>query len=252
MGDFDGKVILVTGGSRGIGAAITRQLVAGGGEVVIHYSHHSRRAEALADELGPARCHLVQADFTDPASALDAWRAAVEWRGHIDVLVNNAGIYASAGVDDDFAHWAETWRRTLDINLVATAHLCREAIKHFRTRGGGTIVNIASRAAFRGDDVDNTHYAASKGGMVALTRTIARGHAAEGILAYVVAPGFVRTEMAEQVFAEEGEARVLGEIPLGEIPGPEDVAEVVAFLASGRARFATGTTVDVNGASYVR
>jgi len=194
----------------------------------------------------------VRGDLDGDAAPGAVWAEALAWKGRIDVLVNNAGVYLPASVDDDFAHWADVWARTLRINLVATAHLCREAVRHFRDHGGGIIVNIASRAAFRGDAPDYSHYAASKGGMIALTRTIARGFAAEGVLAYAVAPGFVGTEMAEAYFREHGSDSVVSEIPLGEVVPPEDVANVVAFLASGLARHATGTTIDVNGASYPR
>lgn len=252
MIDLTGKVVLVTGGSRGIGAAIVRTLVGAGGEVVLHYGTSRERALALRDEVGPDRCHAVAADLNDTAAAPAMWHDALAWKGRIDVLVNNAGVYLPAGVDDDFETWAEAWAETLRVNLVSAAHLCREAVRHFRTRGGGTIVNIASRAAFRGDAPDYIHYAASKAGLVALTRTIARGFGPDNILAFAVAPGFVRTEMAEEFFAVHGEAPVVSEIPLGEVAAPEDVANVVAFLASGLARHATGTTIDVNGASYVR
>lgn len=252
MIDLTGKVVLVTGGSRGIGAAIVRTLVGVGGDIVLHYGTSHERALALAEEMGPGRCHPVAADLNDEAAVPALWRDALAWKGRIDVLVNNAGVYLSAGVDADFETWAGVWAETLRVNLVSAAHLCREAVRHFRAGHGGTIVNVASRAAFRGDAPDYTHYAASKAGMVALTRTIARGFAADNVLAYAVAPGFVRTEMAEAFFAEHGEGPVVNEIPLGEVARPEDVANVVAFLASGLARHATGTTIDVNGASYVR
>ena len=250
MIDLTAKVVLVTGGSRGIGAAIVRALAGAGAEVILHYGRSRARAEAVAAEIGG--CHLVGADLDDDSAAPALWRDALAWKGRIDVLVNNAGIYVPAGVDADFDAWAEAWSRTLRVNLVATAHLCREAIRHFRGRGGGAIVNVASRAAFRGDAPDYMHYAASKAGIVALTRTIARGFGADNIVAFAVAPGFVRTEMAERFIRDHGEDAVLDEIPLGEMASPGDVANVVAFLASGLARHATGTTIDVNGASYVR
>ncbi len=252
MIDLKGKVILVTGGSRGIGAAIVRTLVEVGAEVVLHYGRSREKAEAVAGEIGRERCALVGANFEDDAAPLALWREALDWKGRIDVLVNNAGIFVDAGVDDDFAAWSEVWARTLQVNLVAAAHLCREAVRHYRERGGGIIVNIASRAAFRGDSPDHTHYAASKGGMIALTRTIARGFGKDGVTAFAVAPGFVRTEMADEFFAIHGEELVVRGIPLGKVAEPQDVANVVAFLASGLARQATGTTIDVNGASYVR
>jgi NAD(P)-dependent dehydrogenase (short-subunit alcohol dehydrogenase family) len=140
----------------------------------------------------------------------------------------------------------------LRVNLIAAADLCREAIPHFAERGGGIIVNVASRAAFRGDQPELMHYAASKAGLVALTRSIARGFGAHNITAYVVAPGFVLTEMAEQAIADYGPEFVRKDIALSDMTGPQDVANVVAFLASGLARHATGSVVDVNGASYVR
>ena len=197
MIDLTGKVVLVTGGSRGIGAAAVRAVVQCGGEAVIHFGQRVDAAETLAKEVGETRVHLCQADLLSVPATEDLWCDALAWRGRIDVLVNNAGVYEKAPLELELDDWLAGWERTLRINLVAAAHLCREAVRHFRERGGGTIVNIASRAAFRGDAPDYIHYAASKGGMIALTRTIARAFAADGVLAYAVAPGFVRTEMTE-------------------------------------------------------
>ena len=246
------KVILVTGGSRGIGAAIVGAVARGGAHVILHYGRSRERAESIADDIGRDRCHLIAADLESGPAAIELWQAAVAWKGRVDVLVNNAGIFERAGIDDDVESWRRAWARTLGINLVAAADLCREAIRHFREHGGGTIINIASRAAFRGDGPDYMHYAASKGGMVALTRSIARGFGSENVLAYVVAPGFVKTEMAAAFLRRHDEDAITREIPLGEMAEPEDVANVVAFLASGLARHATGATIDINGASYVR
>ena len=252
MKDCSGKVVLVTGGSRGIGAATVRALADAGAEVVLHYGRSRDRAEALADEVGRERCTLVRADLDDEAAMPGLWRDALAWKGRIDVLVNNAGIYVPGAIDDDFETWAEVWSRVLRVNLASAAHLCREAIRHYRGRDGGIIVNIASRAAFRGDAPDYSAYAASKGGMIALTRTIARAWGPDGVLAYAIAPGFVGTEMAEEFFAVHGKEPVVREIPLGDVAPPEDIANVVTFLASGAAPHATGTTIDINGASYVR
>ena len=252
MIDLNGKVILVTGGSRGIGAAIVRTLAGAGADVVLHYGQSRDAAEAIAGELGEGCCTLIAADLADNAAPSRLWAEAVAWKGHIDVLVNNAGIFVDAGVDADFDTWSEVWARTLQVNLVAACHLCRDAVRHYRDRGGIIIINIASRAAHRGDSPDHSHYAASKGGMIAMTKTFARAFASDGVAAFVVAPGFVRTEMAEEFFAIHGEEPVVSEIPLGEVAEPEDVANMVAFLASGLARQSTGQTFDVNGASYVR
>jgi NAD(P)-dependent dehydrogenase (short-subunit alcohol dehydrogenase family) len=252
MKDCSGKVVLVTGGSRGIGAATVRALADAGAEVVLHYGRSRDRAEALADEVGRERCTLVRADLDDETAMPGLWRDALAWKGRIDVLVNNAGIYVPGAIDDDFETWAEVWSRVLRVNLASAAHLCREAVRHYRGRDGGIIVNIASRAAFRGDAPDYSAYAASKGGMIALTRTIARAWGGDGVLAYAIAPGFVGTEMAEEFFAAHGKEPVVREIPLGDVAPPEDIANVVTFLASGAAPHATGTTIDINGASYVR
>ena len=252
MIDLSGKVVLVTGGARGIGAAIVRGMARAGAETVLHFTSDPSVAGAVAAEFGPNRCHVLRADFLEDSDVFDLWSRALAWRGRIDVLVNNAGIYEPAAIEADADDWIEIWRRSLQINLVAAGHLCREAVKHFRETGGGIIINVASRAAFRGDDGDYMQYAASKGGMVAMNKTIARAFGRDGVLSYVLAPGFVRTGMAAAYIARHGEAGIVGEIPLGELPTPEDVAELAVFLASGKARHATGTSIDINGASYVR
>ncbi len=252
MIDLTGKTIVVTGASRGIGAAIARVMSSVGANVVLHYGRNRAQARDVAASMSAERVLLVQADLDDPLGPLALWREAVAWKGRVDVLVNNAGIFTPTAIDDPFDAWQEAWRETLQVNLVAAANLSREALKHFRSEGGGIIINVASRAAFRGDTPDYMHYAASKAGLVALSRSIARGFAADNILAYVIAPGFVRTDMAEDFVAAHGEAAAVKDIPLGEMAAPEDVANIAAFLASGLARHATGTSIDINGASYVR
>ncbi|GGK35804.1 NAD-dependent epimerase [Deinococcus malanensis] len=251
MLDLTGKVVLVTGGSRGIGAATARILAGAGAQVIIHYGQSADQAQTLVRELGDAHAVAMGADLTQPGAAAALFQEALSWQGRIDVLVNNAGIAPSVTVDDGMDRWAGTWATTLQVNLVAVADLCREAILHFRERQGGIIINVASRAAFRGDNPDAMHYAASKGGVIALTRSIARGYARENILAYAVAPGWVRTEMAEGYLRDHA-AEIARDIPLGDVVPPEEVAHTIAFLTSGLARHMTGATLDLNGASYVR
>jgi 3-oxoacyl-[acyl-carrier protein] reductase len=246
------RVVLVTGAAGGIGAATARTLVADGASVVIHDLRRDGRLAELAAELGAA-AHPLSADLSDPAAADALWHEAVAWRGHVDVLVNNAGIYEAASLDDELATWHASWERTLAICLVAPAALCRAAISSFSSRpGGGIIVNLASRAAWRGEDADYWHYAAAKAGVVAMTKTIARQYGRQGVTAFAVAPGFVDTPFNAPAVAEHGMEMFVNDTALGEVAQPQDVANVIAFLASGKARHATGTTIDVNSASYVR
>ena len=252
MIDFSGKVVLVTGGSRGIGSAIVETLARANANVVLHYGRSRSEAETLAARIGRDRCIAVQANLEEATSAPALWRQAVEWKGRIDVLVNNAGIATTTRIEDDIETWHRTWSEVLRVNLIAAADLCREAIPHFAEHGGGIIVNVASRAAFRGDQPEMMHYAASKAGLVALTRSIARGYGKQNIVAYVVAPGFVLTEMAGQAIRDHGPEFVRKDVALPEMTAPAEVANVAVFLASGLARHATGSVVDVNGASYVR
>ena len=252
MIDLSGKTVLVTGAGGGIGAAISAMVVKTGGHAVAHDVVAGARLNELKARLGE-RCHVVIGDLAKGDEVPRIWRDAEGWRGRIDVLINNAGIYESADVGDPFEKWSASWHRTLEINLVAPGHFCREAIRHFKARkGGGIIINLASRAAFRGDDADYMHYAASKGGVVAMTRTIARHFGRDGITAFAVAPGFVRTNLNKDFFDKYGVEGAAKDIPLGEVAEPEDIANTIVFLASGLAKHATGTTIDINGASYMR
>ncbi|CAM3197300.1 SDR family oxidoreductase [Deinococcus saxicola] len=251
MINLDGKVVFVTGASRGIGAVCVRSLLDAGASVAAHLGRSGQGGEALMDEFGAERLHVLGGDLAQEGEGVRLFQAAAAWQGGVDVLVNNAGIAPSVTVDDPLELWSAVWRETLQVNLLSVADTCREAVQHFRGRGGGTIINIASRAAFRGDQPDAMHYAASKGGVIALTRSIARGFASEGVLAYAVAPGWVRTEMAEAYLNEHAED-LAREFPLGDAAPPGDVAATVVFLASGLVRHMTGATLDINGASYVR
>jgi len=247
---LEGKTVLVTGASRGIGRVIAETLHRDGARVVVHYGASREHAEALASRFGDAG-FAIQADLATHNGARSLWESAEQWDGKVDVLVNNAGIYASSNVDDA-SDWASGWETNLQVNLKAPADLCRCAIRHFRATGGGIIINMASRSSHRGDDAEHLAYGAAKGGLLALTKGIARGFAHENILAYALAPGWVRTEMVDDHIATVGEEEVVAGLPLGEITPPSDVAEMVAFLASGASRHATGSTIDITGADYVR
>lgn len=255
MISFEDKVVLVTGGSRGIGSATVKAIADAGGDVIVHFSGNAIAAARTAATAAPGKSYVVQGDLSKPGAAKSVWKNAMAWKGRIDVVVNNAGIFQAASVDGSDEDWDSSWQRTLQVNLVACGDFCRCAVNAWRRSGiGGTIVNVSSRAASRGDGPDYWSYAASKGGMVALTKTIARAYASDGILAFGVAPGFVETDMAVEAFENDPNLRdaVTSEIPMGDIVPPSDIANTICFLASGLAPHATGTTIDVNGASYVR
>ncbi|HYZ49229.1 MAG TPA: SDR family oxidoreductase [Sphingomonas sp.] len=223
--------ILLTGASRGIGTAC---------------------ADALKTQnvIGTSS---ADGDLADPATPRRLWESALDrLGGRIDVLINNAGVFEAAPVDLDHDEWVEQWERTMRINLTASAELCRLAVVHFRQQGGGRIVNVASRAAYRGDSPAHWHYAASKAGMIGMTKSIARGFAAENILAFAVCPGFTMTGMAEEYLSSRGGDKLLADIPLGRVAMPEEVASAVRYLALEAPPSMTGAVIDINGASYVR
>jgi NAD(P)-dependent dehydrogenase (short-subunit alcohol dehydrogenase family) len=230
--------ILLTGASRGIGAATLEHLRTAGHRVAGHST--------------AGRDGLIAADFADPAAPRALWQAALAELGSIDVLVNNAGVFEAIPDDAEDAEWHAAWSRTLTINLQASADLCRLALAHFRDRKGGRIVNVASRAAYRGDSPQHWHYAASKAGMIAMTKSIARGYAAENVLAFAVCPGFTMTGMAEEYLDSRGGEKLLADIPLGRVADAAEIAETIRWLAIDAPASATGAVIDVNGASYVR
>jgi 3-oxoacyl-[acyl-carrier protein] reductase len=255
--DLTGKVILVTGASRGIGKAIALAFGDAGARVAVHYVSNERAARGVAARCG-SDADVFQADLSNPISAQNLWDEVLSRFGQIDVLVNNAGIAEAAPHTDKLPDWLHVWDRTMAINATAPAILCRSACSHFAERHGGDdapvvgrIVNVASRAAFRGDTPEYMAYAASKGALVAMTRSLARGFGRRGTAAFVVAPGFTRTDMAKPFMDRYGDDYATSDLALPQLTEPEDVAPTIVFLASGLADHATGTTIDINAGSYV-
>jgi NAD(P)-dependent dehydrogenase (short-subunit alcohol dehydrogenase family) len=232
--------ILITGASRGIGAATYALLKRHGHNVL----GHSTKGSDL----------LIAGDLADPAAPRAIWDTALdELDGRIDVLVNNAGIYEGVADNATDDEWHAAWHRTLTINLQAAADLSRLAVSHFLDRGeGGRIVNVISRATYRGDSPQHWHYAASKGALAGVIKTVARGYAADGILCFGVAPGFTVSEMTEEYLQGRGGAKIVADIPLGRVSSTDEVAETIRWLATEAPASATGSVIDVNGASYVR
>jgi 3-oxoacyl-[acyl-carrier protein] reductase len=247
--DLSGQTVLVTGASRGIGAAIARRLAASGARVAVHYGKERGTAEELAQAIGQGS-RAFGADLGSAKACETLWADVETAFGTVHALVNNAGIAIGSPLASQT--WLDDWDRTLAVNLTATGLLCRSALAHFEKQHNGRIVNVASRAAFRGDTPDYLAYAASKGGMVALTRSIARGFGKKGIKAFLVAPGFTRTQMAQLFIDQYGEEYASSDIALERLTEPDDIAPTVAFLLSGFADHATGSTIDLNAGSYVR
>ena len=242
--------VLITGASRGIGAATARAFAAAGDRVAVHYGARRQQAEAVRAAL-PGEGHLVAgADLADP----DAVRAMADdvaaALGSIDVLVNNAGVFEAHPIDtSSYEDWQRAWQRTLAVNLVGPANLTWCVVRHMGR--GGRIVNVGSRGAFRGEP-EQPAYGASKAGIVAFGQSLARALGARGIAVTTVAPGFTETDMATEALAGEAGVARRAESPLGRVATPEDVAAAILFLASPEAEMATGTVIDVNGASYLR
>lgn len=249
--DLKKKVILITGASGGIGAAAARYMAQCGGTIAIHFFRNESGARSLADQIGNDS-RAFWSDLAEPPNCVKLVEDVIQAYGRIHVLVNNAGVYESSPISAPVDEWLGKWDHTIAANLTSVGVLCRETIRHFLTAGGGRIINIASRAAFRGDDADHLAYAASKGGVVSLSRSIARAYGRNNITSFVIAPGFVRTGMTDEYFAEHGEQGVLSELALNRMTEPEDVAPLIAFVASGQMDHATGCTVDINAGSYVR
>jgi NAD(P)-dependent dehydrogenase (short-subunit alcohol dehydrogenase family) len=250
--DMTGKVALITGSSRGIGRATAVIFAAAGARVAVHYHRNRAAAEETMRRLQGQDHMLFQANLSDPFQVESLVGAVVDKMGCIDVLVNNAGIFeAHPMLDSSFDAWRDAWMRTLDINLLGPANLCYWAAQHMVERGGGRIVNVSSRGAFRGEP-DAPAYGASKAGLNAMSQSLAKALAPHGIFVCVVAPGFVETDMAASSLDGAAGDAIRAQSPLNRVATAEEVAQAILFLASDGTEFMTGCIVDINGASYLR
>jgi 3-oxoacyl-[acyl-carrier protein] reductase len=248
----NGRAVLVTGSSRGIGAAVAHAFAADGDRVAVHYASARAAAQQTLESL-PGDGHvLVRADLRDPAAVLEMVDGAAEALGGIDVLVNNAGIFTPHPITTvSYEEWQQAWQDTIGINLVGAANVTWCAVRHMPTDGRGRIVNVSSRGAFRGEPAQPA-YGASKAGLIALGQSLARDLGSRRIAVTTVAPGFTETDMAAETLAGPDGDRRRRESPMGRVATSQEVAQAVLYLASAQAEFATGTVLDMNGASYLR
>jgi NAD(P)-dependent dehydrogenase (short-subunit alcohol dehydrogenase family) len=250
--DFTGKTALVTGGSRGIGKAVAEALAQRGARVAINYLSNREAAVSTLAAMAGGPHVAIQADVSKPESVERLFEEAVAALGSIDVVVNNAGIYRYHRIDEvDFDEWQESWKEVLDTNLVGPANVCYHAARHMMEKGGGRIVNVSSRGAFRGEP-EGPAYGASKAGLNAMSQSLAQRLAPHNIFVGVVAPGFTQTDLGARVLDGPLGDSVRAQSPLNRVARPEEVAYAVLFLASKGSEFSTGTIIDVNGASYLR
>ncbi len=250
--DFSGKYVLVTGGSRGIGRAIVTDFAKRGAILAIHYNKNKDAAQQTLDSIPGTGHILVQAEMADANAVNQMVETVVNSFGALDIVVNNAGIYKPHPLQQvDYRQWQDLWQETMAVNLTGPANLCYSAAQYMKKSGGGRIVNVSSRGAFRGEP-EAPAYGASKAALNAMSQSLAKQLAKDNIFVAVVAPGFVETDMAEEFLdGPEGDF-IRNQSPLGRVARPEEVAHAVVFLASEGAQFMTGTIVDVNGASYLR
>lgn len=249
--DLQGKTILLTGASDGIGRAVADYLMEMGAKLAVHYNSNKSAAEALVAKHQNGS-KAFQADLSEENEVIQLFETVVAYFGQLDVIVLNAGVFLEQPVSLDTAAWLQVWKRTVAINLDSVGLLTKLGLDHFIAQGGGRFIYIGSRAVFRGETQEYLGYAASKGGITSLARSVARSFGKQNIKAFIVAPGFTRTRMAETFIESYGEEKIINEIALNELTRPEDLSPLMALLCSGGMDHATGTTIDMNAGSHIR
>lgn len=250
--NFSKKNVLVTGGSRGIGKAVVQAFAKHGACVAFNYKSNRSLANEIIESLTDGNHLAIQADMSKPDSVKNFIESAISKYGKIDIVVNNAGLAIPNEINKlDYADWNEIWHQTFEVNLFGAANLIYLAAQHMMRNGGGRIINISSRGAFKGLP-DNPAYAASKAALNSMSQSLAQKLAKYNIHIGVVAPGFVETDMSAPLLKGPKGKEIINEIPLGRVAKPDEVANVVLFLASEGTEYLTGAIIDVNGASYLR
>ena len=249
---LSGQKILVTGASKGIGLAIAELLLEQGATVGLHYHTTDSSVNQLCKVYGKDRAFPVLADLRDKKGALLLSDKILAEFQYLDSVVVNAGIFVPHHIDSPLDQWMEVWDRTIQVNLSAAAVITKQVLDHFKERNQGRIIYIGSRAAFRGETEEYLAYAASKGGLTSMAKSVARSFGKYNIKSFVIAPGFTRTQMALDAISKIGEEKVLENLALNRLTTPEDIAPLVAFVCSGQMDHATGTTIDLNAGSHIR
>jgi NAD(P)-dependent dehydrogenase (short-subunit alcohol dehydrogenase family) len=252
--DLSGKTALVTGASRGIGAAIANALGDAGATVVAHYGSDHEGAQENLKGVPEERKVFIGSDLSVPGSARELWEDAISAVGKIDILVNNAAVNIETPLEGSHEQWDSGWEATMQVNVLEPASLVREAVAHFVPNGGGVLISMSSWSGQKGSSLPSlSAYAASKAAIKSFTQTIATSYAKEGVLAYIIAPGIVKTRMSDlAAVIRGGEEKMKSSLVLGELVTPDELGNLAVFLASGKCRHLTGATLDVNGASYIR
>ncbi|UII77401.1 SDR family oxidoreductase [Flagellimonas sp. HMM57] len=250
--NFSGKHILITGASRGIGKSTAIAFAEKGAKVGINYRTNTKNAKQTLEELPGTGHQLFQQDISEKGGPEKLINDFVSHYGKLDILVNNAGISIFHTIDEvDFDHWTSAWENTFKTNLFAVSNLCYWGAKAMMQTGGGRIVNVSSRGAFRGEPTKPA-YGASKAALNSMSQSLAKALAPHKIYIGVVAPGFTETEMAAVTLTPAERENLLRESPFQRMAQPKEVAHAILFLASEGAEYSSGTIIDVNGASYLR
>lgn len=249
--DLTGRTILLTGASDGIGKGLVSYFLKMGAMVAVHYNSNKASAESVVSEY-PVTARAFQADLSNEKEVFSFFERVVEHFGKIDTIILNAGVFLSHSSKSDTKDWLAVWKKTMSINLDSVGLLTKLGLDHFLEVGEGRFIYMGSRAVFRGETEEYLAYAASKGGLTSLARSVARSFGKQNIKSFIVSPGFTRTQMAESFIETHGEERVLNEISLNELTTPQDLAPLVALMCSGGMDHATGATIDVNAGSHIR
>ena len=250
--DFKNKSVLITGGSRGIGKACAQAFAERGAWVAITYKTNEAAAKATVNQLPGERHIALQTNIEDAEAVRQSVNEVYKEFGQVDIVVNNAGIYIPHPVDIvSYADWQTAWQETMAVNLIGPSNVCYCAAQYMKISGGGKIINISSRGAFRGEP-DQPAYGASKAGLNAMSQSLAQALAPYNILVGVVAPGFVKTDMTRDLLESPKGDSIRKQSPFGRVARPEEIAQAVLFLAADGSDFMSGGIIDVNGASYLR